>query len=69
MLLCGSGLVKHGVKFNYFMVDEIYKSTYGNILIKPVMAKEKKLEWDYIRYYNNQQINIYSITSSGINKL
>jgi ABC-type branched-subunit amino acid transport system substrate-binding protein len=69
MLLCGTGLIKYGVQFNYFMGNDIYKATYGNILLKPVIAKEKKREWNYIKYYNNQQINIYSITSNGINKL
>jgi hypothetical protein len=51
------------------MGNETYKATYGNILLKPVLAKEKKREWNYIKYYNNQQINIYSISSSGLNKL
>jgi ABC-type branched-subunit amino acid transport system substrate-binding protein len=69
MLLCGTSLIKHGTRFNYFSANEIFKSTYGNIQLKPVIAKEKKKEWDYIRYYNNQQINIYSITANGINKL
>ncbi|MFM2226581.1 MAG: hypothetical protein RJA07_2783 [Bacteroidota bacterium] len=69
MLLCSAGLIKYGVRFNYFMGNEIYKATYGNILLKPVIAKEKKREWNYIKYYNNQQINIYSITPNGINKL
>jgi hypothetical protein len=69
MLLCCTGLLKYGVSFNYFMANETYKSTYGNILLKPVVSKEKKREWNYIRYYNNQQINIYTITSNGMNKL
>ena len=69
MLLCGTELNKYGVKFNYFMSNETYKATYGNILLKPVLSKEKRLSNAIIKYYNNQQINIYNITSSGMNKL
>jgi hypothetical protein len=69
MLLCATQLQKYGVKFNYFSGNDAFKSTYGNILLKPIIEKEKKREFDYIKYYANQQINIYSITSNGLIKL
>ncbi len=63
LLFCGTMLLQHGAKFNYF-IHEPTSLLYGKLQLQAVIGKERK--HSFIQYYSNQDLSVMKLTSTGV---